>query len=36
MQINPFDQHYIGELVIQCWLSEDENDAGSRKELLKE
>ena len=36
MQINPFDQHYIGQLVVQCWLkrfslaSEDKNDAGSR------
>ena len=36
MQINPFDQYYIGQLVIQCWLktfslaSEDKNDAGSK------
>ena len=36
MQTNPFDQHYIGQ-IIQCWLktlslvSEDENDTESRK-----
>ena len=36
MQINLFDQHYIGQLIIQCWLktlslaSEDKNDAESR------
>ena len=37
MQTNLFDQHYIGQLIIQCWLktlslvSEDKNDAESRK-----
>ena len=37
MQINLFNQHYIGQLIIQCWLntlslaSEDETDAESRK-----
>ena len=37
MQINLFDQHYIGQLIIQCWLntlslaSEDKNDAESKK-----
>ena len=37
MQVNPFDQHGIGQLVTQCYLktfslgSEDKNDAGSRK-----
>ena len=36
MQINPFDQNYIEQSVVQCWLkmfslaSEDKNDAGSR------
>ena len=33
MQTNLFDQHYIGQLIIQCWLktlslaSEAKNDA---------
>ena len=37
MQTNLFDQHYIGQLIIQCWLealslaSEDKNDAERRK-----
>ena len=37
MQTNLFDQHCIGQLIIQCWLkmlssaSEDKNDAESRK-----
>ena len=37
MQTNLFDQHYIGQLIIQCWLktlslaSENKNDAESRK-----
>ena len=37
MKINPFDQHYIGMLVIQYWLktfslaSKDKNDTGSVK-----
>ena len=37
MQTNIFDQHHIGQLIIQCWLkslslaSEDKNDAESRK-----
>ena len=37
MQTNLFDQHYIGQIIIQCWLemlslaSEDKNDAESRK-----
>ena len=37
MQINLFFQHYIGQLIIQCWLktlslaSEVKNDAESRK-----
>ena len=37
MQTNLFDQHHIGQLIIQCWLkklslaSEDKNDAESRK-----
>ena len=37
MQTNLFDQHYIGQLIIQCWLktlslaSEDKNDSGNRK-----
>ena len=28
MQVNPFDQHYIGQFSL---ASEDTNDAGSRK-----
>ena len=37
MQPNLFDQHYIGQIIIQCWLKplslalEDKNDAESRK-----
>ena len=37
MQTNLFDQHYIGQLIIQCWLktlslvSKDKNDVESRK-----
>ena len=37
MQTNLFDQHYIGQLIIQCWLktlslaSDDKNEAESRK-----
>ena len=37
MQTNLFDQHYIGQLIIQCWLktlslaSGDKSDAESRK-----
>ena len=37
MQTNLFDQHYIGQLIIQCWLktlslaAEDKNNAESRK-----
>ena len=37
MQTNLFDQHYIGQIIIQCWskmlhlTSEDKNDAESRK-----
>ena len=37
MQTNLFDQHYIGQIIIQCWsemlslASEDKNDAESRK-----
>ena len=37
MQTNLFDQHYMGQLIIQCWLkmfslaSEDKNDAESRE-----
>ena len=37
MKTNLFDQHYIGQLIIECWLkslslaSEDKNDAESRK-----
>ena len=37
MQTNLFDQHYIGHLIIQCWLKtlslapEDKNEVESRK-----
>ena len=37
MQTSLFDQHCMGQLIIQCWLkklslaSEDKNDAESRK-----
>ena len=37
MQTNLFDQHYIGQIIIQCWskmlssASEDKNDAETRK-----
>ena len=37
MQTNVCDQHYIGQLIIQCWLKtlslapEDKNDVESRK-----
>ena len=37
MQTNLFDQHCMGQLIIQCWLktlslaAEDKNDAESRK-----
>ena len=37
MQTNLFEQHYIGQLIIQYWVkalslaSEDKNDAESRK-----
>ena len=37
MQTNLFDQHYIGQLIIQCWWKtlslapEDKNEVESRK-----
>ena len=37
MQTSLFEQQYIGQLIIQCWLktlslaSKDKNDAKSRK-----
>ena len=37
MQTNLFDQHYIRQLIIQCWLktlslaSENKNDAENRR-----
>ena len=36
MHPNLFDQHYMGQIIIQCWLktlslaSEDKNDTESR------